>query len=171
MTGSARETRVSCPKNQNGLGGSARRERAKRNGPRERESDPMVFDDIRKTFDAVIGQLSPAKAQQLAKRYMEPGAAKDQVAKTAGELVQLSQRLREAVRKEVTSHMRSMGAATQGELDALRRRVRDLERATGMTASGRKKTAARKTTSGRKSTGRKTSRKKTASPRKSSSAS
>jgi polyhydroxyalkanoate synthesis regulator phasin len=131
----------------------------------------MVFDDIRKTFDAVIGQLSPAKAQQLAKRYMEPGAAKDQVAKTAGELVQLSQRLREAVRKEVTSQMRSMGAATQGELDALRRRVRDLERATGMTASGRKKTAARKTTSGRKSTGRKTSRKKTASPRKSSSAS
>jgi polyhydroxyalkanoate synthesis regulator phasin len=131
----------------------------------------MVLDDIRKTFEAVIGQLSPAKAQQLAKRYMEPGAAKDQVAKAAGELVQLSQRLGEAVRKEVTSQMRSMGAATQGELDALRKRVRDLERATGMTASGRKKTAARKTTSARKSTGRKTSRKKTASGRKSASAS
>ena len=45
-----------------------------------------------------------------------------------------------AVRKEVASQMRSMGAATQGELDSLRKRVRDLERATGMTASGRKKT-------------------------------
>jgi len=122
----------------------------------------MVLDDIRKTFDAVMGQLSPAKAQKLAKRYMDPDAAKEQVAKTAGELVQLSQRLRDAVRKEVTSQMRSMGVATQDELDSLRRRVRDLERATGMTASGRKKTPARKTGS----------RKKTAaSRRKSSSAS
>ncbi|MBA3739160.1 MAG: hypothetical protein H0W97_11425 [Actinobacteria bacterium] len=143
----------------------------------------MVLDDIRKTFDAVIGQLSPAKAQDLAKRYMEPGAAKDQVAKTAGELVQLSQRLREAVRKEVASQMRSMGAATQSELDSLRKRVRDLERASGMTASGRKKTAARKSPApkpaGRTSTPRQTgSRKKTSarktttgSRRKSSSAS
>ncbi len=29
----------------------------------------MVLDDIKKTFDAVIGQLSPAKAQEMAKRY------------------------------------------------------------------------------------------------------
>ena len=135
----------------------------------------MVLDDIRKTFEAVMGQLSPVKAQQIAKRYMEPGAAKDQVAKTAGELVQLSQRLRESVRKEVASQMRSMGAATQDELDSLRRRVRDLERATGMTASGRKKTAAR-TTSGRKTAGRETgsqkkttARKTTTSPRRKSS--
>lgn len=135
----------------------------------------MVLDDIRKTFDAVIGQLSPAKAQQLAKRYMDPDAAKDQVAKTAGELVQLSQRLRDAVRKEVTSQMRSMGAATQGELDALRKRVRDLERAAGMTASGRKKTAPRKKTAGRTSGSRKKTTARTtktaASRRKSSSAS
>jgi hypothetical protein len=144
----------------------------------------MVLDDIKKTFDAVIGQLSPAKAQQLAKRYLEAGAAKEQVAKTAGELIDLSQRLREAVRKEVASQMRSMGAATQGELDALRKRVRDLERAAGMTASGRKtarktagrKTTARKTTarspnSRQKTATRKTSSKSTSSRRKSSSAS
>ncbi len=140
----------------------------------------MVLDDIRKTFDAVIGQLSPAKAQDLAKRYMDPGAAKDQVAKTAGELVQLSQRLRETVRREVASQMRSMGAATQGELDSLRKRVRDLERAAGMTASGRKKTAARNTSVRKTTTGRKTGARKktaarktkaTASRRKSSSAS
>jgi polyhydroxyalkanoate synthesis regulator phasin len=115
----------------------------------------MVLDDIRRTFEALIGQLSPAKAQQLAKRYLEPGAAKDQVAKAAGDLVELSQRLRDAVRKEVTSQMRSMGAATQDELDALRKRVRDLERAAGMTASGRKTAAkTRKTTSRKKSSGR-----------------
>ena len=112
----------------------------------------MVIDDIRKTFEAVIGQLSPSKAQELAKRYLEPGAAKEQVAKTAGELVDLSQRLRDTVRKEVSQQLRSMGGATQDELDALRKRVRDLERAAGMTASGRssasRKTAARSSTPG-----------------------
>jgi hypothetical protein len=113
----------------------------------------MVLDDIKKTFDAMLEQLSPAKAQQLAKRYLEPGAAKDQVAKTAGELIDLSQRLREAVRKEVASQLRSMGAATQDELETLRKRVRDLERAAGMTASGRKTAGTGRKTAG---TGRKT---------------
>jgi hypothetical protein len=126
----------------------------------------MVLDDIKKTFDAVIGQLTPAKAQEMAKRYLEPGAAKEQVAKTAGELIDLSQRVRDAVRKEVTSQMRSMGAATQDELDSLRKRVRDLERAGGMTASGGRKatrtTGARKTTA-EKSSGQKTSSQKTSS--------
>jgi hypothetical protein len=141
----------------------------------------MVIEDIKKTFDAVIEQLSPAKAQELAKRYLEPGAAKDQVAKTAGDLIDLSQRVRDAVRKEVTSQMRSMGAATQDELDSLRKRVRDLERAAGMTASGgartarkpagARKPAARKTPSRKKTAARTTSSKTTASRRKSSSAS
>jgi polyhydroxyalkanoate synthesis regulator phasin len=130
----------------------------------------MVLDDIRRTFEAMIGQLSPAKAQQLAKRYLEPGAAKEQVAKTAGELVDLSQRLREAVRKEVASQMRSMGAATQDDLDALRKRVRDLERAAGMTASGRK-TTARTSTARKKTTARTSSSKATGSRRGSTSAS
>jgi len=83
------------------------------------------------------------------------------------------------VRKEVASQMRSMGAATQSELDALRKRVRDLERATGMTASGRTKTSARKTPARKASVQKTTSRTKTgarktktaASRRKSSSAS
>lgn len=133
----------------------------------------MVLDDIRKTFDAVIGQLSPAKAQQLAKRFLEPGAAKEQVSKTAGELVQLSQRLREAVRKEVASQMRSMGAATQDELAAIRKRVRDLERAVGKPASGRRsttrKTGTRKTGARAKTTA--TRRSTTARTRKPSAAS
>jgi len=140
----------------------------------------MVLDEIKKTFDAVIGQLTPAKAQEMAKRYLEPGAAKEQVAKTAGELIDLSQRLRDSVRKEVTSQMRSMGAATQDELDSLRKRVRDLERAAGMTASGGKKAArksgarnpgAPRAGARKNTTARKTSSKTAASRRKSSSAS
>ena len=105
----------------------------------------MVIDDIRKTFEAVIGQLSPAKAQRLAKRYLEPGAAKEQVSKTAGELVHLSQRVGEAVRREVSSQMRSMGVATRDDVDALRGRVRDLERAVGKTATSRRRATSAKT--------------------------
>src|SRR5262245_55030527 len=104
----------------------------------------MLIDDIRKALESMIG-LTPAKAQELAKRYLEPGAAKDQVQKTAGDLLRLQQRLRDAIRKEVTSQVKSMGAATQDDLDALRKRVRDLERSAGYTASGRKR-AARKPT-------------------------
>jgi polyhydroxyalkanoate synthesis regulator phasin len=119
----------------------------------------MVIDEIRKTLEALIGQLTPAKAQELAKRYLEPGAAKEQIAKTAGELVQLSQRLRDTVKKEVSQQLNTMGAATQEELDALRKRVRVLERAAGMTASGRssagRKTAARKPSARKKSGARK----------------
>ena len=113
----------------------------------------MVIDDMRKTFEAVLDQLSPAKAKEVAKRYLEPEAAKDQVAKTANELVKLSQRLRETVRSEVRSQMRSMGVATQEELDALRKRVRDLERASGKTSS---RTTTRRATA-RKPAARKTS--------------
>jgi polyhydroxyalkanoate synthesis regulator phasin len=111
----------------------------------------MVLDDVRKALESMIG-LTPARAQELAKRYLEPGAAKDQVSKTAGDLLRLQQRLRDAIRKEVTAQMKTMGAATQDDLDALRKRVRDLERRAGMTASGRKKAAARK-----KSTAKRTS--------------
>lgn len=116
----------------------------------------MVLDDIRKTFEAVMGQLSPAKAQELAKRFLEPGAAKQQVSKTAGELVQLSQRVRESVRKEVASQMRSMGVATQDEVEALRKRVRDLERAAGKRATSTRRTTAVKT--GARATGTASSR-------------
>jgi polyhydroxyalkanoate synthesis regulator phasin len=123
----------------------------------------MVLDDIKKIFDALVGQLSPEKAQELAKRYLGRGADKDQIAKTAGELIDLSQRLRESVRKEVASRMRSMGVATQDDLDALKKRVRDLERAAGTTASGRK-AAARKPTTRKKTAARNTSSSSSARP-------
>jgi hypothetical protein len=47
--------------------------------------------------------------------------------------------------------MRQMGVATRDELDGLRKRVRDLERAAGMTASGRRRASAKKTTAKRRS--------------------
>ena len=113
-------------------------------------------DDMRKALEATIGNLTPARAQELAKGFLEPGAAKEQVAKTAADMMEWSQRnrqrLRSGIQDEIKVQMRQMGVATQDELDALRKRVRELERAAGMTASGRKRTAAKKTPAKRAST-------------------
>ncbi|MEO8423770.1 MAG: phasin family protein [Actinomycetota bacterium] len=109
------------------------------------------LEEVRKTIEAVIGNLTPAKAQDLAKGLSDPGAAKEQVSKMAADMLEWSQRsrdrLKEVISREITSQMKSMGVATQADLDAVKKRVRDLERRAGMTASGKsaaKKTAAKK---------------------------
>ncbi|MGZ4149268.1 MAG: phasin family protein [Actinomycetota bacterium] len=105
-----------------------------------------ALSDVRKMMQAALGTLSPAKAQELAKS-LEPGAAKEQVAKATADILEWSQHNRERIvdmiRKEVQHQLHQMGLATQDEMDALRKRVRELERAAGRTAT-RKKTAARK---------------------------
>jgi polyhydroxyalkanoate synthesis regulator phasin len=117
-------------------------------------------DDMRKAFEATIGNLSPTRAQELAKGFLEPGAAKEQVAKTAADMMEWSQRNRQRLRSEIKDQMRQMGLATQDELDALRKRVRELERAAGMTASGGGRAPAKKT-SAKRSSSKKTAVKKT----------
>jgi polyhydroxyalkanoate synthesis regulator phasin len=106
-------------------------------------------DDMRKALEATIGNLTPARAQELAKGFLEPGAAKEQIAKTAADMLEWSQRnrqrLRSAIQDEIRDQIRQMGVATQAELDTLKKRVRELERAAGMTASGRRRAATKKT--------------------------
>lgn len=127
-----------------------------------------MLSDVRKAVEAALENLTPARAQELAKGFLEPGAAKEQVAKTAGELLDWSARSREKLREfvahEVSKQMKAVGVATQTELDALKKRVRDLERATG--GSPGKKTAATKSgakkTTVRKPAARKTAAKSTA---------
>ena len=117
-------------------------------------------DDMRKAFEATIGNLSPTRAQELAKGFLEPGAAKEQVAKTAADMMEWSQRNRQRLRSEIKDQMRQMGLATQDELDALRKRVRELERAAGMTASGGRRAPAKKS-SAKRTSPKKTAAKKT----------
>jgi polyhydroxyalkanoate synthesis regulator phasin len=123
-----------------------------------------TLDDVRKTIEAVIGNLSAAKAQDLAKGLSDPGAAKEQVSKVAADLLEWSQRsrnrLKEVISREVASQMKSMGVATQADLDGVKKRVRDLERRAGMTASGR--SSAAKKTAAKKTSARKTATKKSA---------
>jgi polyhydroxyalkanoate synthesis regulator phasin len=118
-----------------------------------------TLEDVRKTVEGVIGNLTPAKAQEVAKGFSDPGTAKEQVAKVAAELIEWSQRnrdrMKEFVGREIASQMRSVGVAQQSDLDALKKRVRDLERRAGMTASGRK--IASKKSPARKAAAKKTS--------------
>jgi polyhydroxyalkanoate synthesis regulator phasin len=129
--------------------------------PRRRRFKAMTrVDDMRKALEATIGNLTPARAQELAKGFLEPGAAKEQIAKTAADMLEWSQRnrqrLRSAIQDEIKTQIRQMGVATRGDLDALRKRVRELERAAGMTASGRRRAGSKKTTAKRASSKRST---------------
>ena len=103
--------------------------------------------DVRKSLEASLGNLNAARAQELAKGMLDTDAAKEQVAKVAADLVEWSQRNRTrmttVIRTEVRDQLRQMGVVTEDELNALRKRVRDLERASR--ASGAKRTAAKTT--------------------------
>lgn len=111
-----------------------------------------TLDDVRKSIEATIGNLTPAKAQELAKGLSDPGTAKEQVARLAADMLEWSQRnrdrLRDFIGREIANQLTSMGVASRSDVDALKKRVRELERRAGMTASGRKsgakKPAARK---------------------------
>lgn len=128
----------------------------------------MLLDDVRRTLEGLAGTLTPARAQQLAKDMMEPGAAKEQVAKATADLMEWSQsnrdRIKDFVSREVQHQTKTVGLASQTELDALKKRVRELERAAGMTASGRKKSTAKKSTTRKKAAARKPTASKTAAP-------
>jgi polyhydroxyalkanoate synthesis regulator phasin len=116
--------------------------------------------DLRKQLEGSFGNLTPAKAQELAKGMVDRDAAREQVAKLAADLIEWSQRnrarLTSIVRDEVRDQLKQMGVASQEDVDALRKRVRDLERA-ARARSAKATTAKRRSASATKAT--------TASPR------
>lgn len=120
----------------------------------------MRVDDVRKFMEAAAEKLTPGRAQELAKSMLE-GQGKDQVAKLATELLDWSQRnrdrVKELVQREVRSQLKAFGVVTLDELDTVKKRVRDLERATR--PAGR--AGAAKSTAPRKPSARKPASKKT----------
>jgi len=99
----------------------------------------------RRNMEATMQKLSPARAQEMARSLMQ-GQTSEQVQKVARELIDWSnknrQRLSEAVQREVKSQLKSLGVAGRDEVDALKRRVRELERQVGGPATTAKKPAA-----------------------------
>lgn len=91
----------------------------------------MVMSEVRRYMDAAMDRLSPAKAQQMARSVMK-GQGRDQVQKAAKDLMKWSGKSRDRlvalVRREVKAQLKTMGAATRDEVDALKKRIRELER-------------------------------------------
>jgi polyhydroxyalkanoate synthesis regulator phasin len=112
----------------------------------------MGVDEVRKYMEAAMGKLSPSKAQDLAKSMVK-GQGREQVTKTAKDLLEWSnknrERLTDLIRSEVRSQMKTFGVATREDLDALRKRVRELERAGAGKSATKRSTAKRSTGSGR----------------------
>jgi polyhydroxyalkanoate synthesis regulator phasin len=136
------------------------------------EERPMAkMQDVRKTIEASLGNLSTTRAQEIAKSMLDKDAAKDQVSKTAADLMEWSQRNRtrlvDLIRGEVRDQLRQMGVATEDEVNALRKRVRELERASRATgARSGKKTTGAKAPAKAKTASRKPAAAKTTTPTK-----
>jgi polyhydroxyalkanoate synthesis regulator phasin len=106
----------------------------------------MARGDGRKNVEAAMQKLTPARAQEMARSLMQ--GQSEQVQKVARDLIDWSnknrQRLADAVQREVRSQLKSLGVASRDEVDALKRRVRELERQVGGRAiTAKKPTAAR----------------------------
>ena len=105
--------------------------------------------DVRRFMEGTVGKMTPAKAQELARSVMK-GANKEQVSKAASDILDWSsknrQRISDLVRTEVRSQMASMGFASKDEVDALKKRVRELERGRPKRATAKRRTSAKKTT-------------------------
>jgi len=106
----------------------------------------MGVDEVRKYMEAAMGKLSAARAQELA-RSMTKGEGREQVTKTAKDLREWStknrERLTDLIRSEVRSQMKTFGVASRDDVDALRKRVRDLERARAGVRTTKRSTAKR----------------------------
>lgn len=108
------------------------------------------LEQVRQYMEAAIGKLSPAKAQELAKSLSKSKSqGRDQVSKAAKDLLAWSnknkERLTSMVQTEVKSQLKTIGVASRDEVDALRKRVRELERDQGKKSTRKRSTAKRST--------------------------
>ena len=120
-----------------------------------------MLDTVRKYVEAGREALTPKKADELARALVQQGQARaDQAGKIARDLVdwsrKSSQRLLETIRHEVQKQMSRAGVATKEEVEALKRRIRELESAakgktsaaTPRRATTQRSAASRTTTTG-----------------------
>ena len=117
-----------------------------------------MMEDVRRYVEAGLGALTPAKARDAARSLLS-GRPGEQVNRTAQDLLEWSRRSRERitelVQSEVRKQLRAFGVATKDDLDALRKRVRELEKAIPSSAPARKPSARKPAT--RKASTRKAS--------------
>jgi BMFP domain-containing protein YqiC len=135
-----------------------------------------VTSDVRRYFEGAVGNLSPSGARDMAKSLVDQaqgfaGQSPTEVAnQVAGQVREIAQQLMEwsqqnrsrvmdLIQREVKKQLATLGIATKDDIDALRKRVRDLEKSGGSPA--KKATTKRSTT--KKTAAKRTSAKTTAS--------
>ena len=112
--------------------------------------------DARKYIEAALGNLTPSGARDMARSMVEqaqglagqgPSAMAGQIREMGQQVMDWSQQSRsqvlEVVQREVRRQLKAFGLATTDDIDALRKRVRELEKQVGATTSTRKAPAKR----------------------------
>jgi polyhydroxyalkanoate synthesis regulator phasin len=118
-----------------------------------------MLDTVRKYVEAGRDALTPKKAEELARALIKQGQSRtDKVQDLARDLVDWSkrnsERFRDTVRHEVQKQMSRAGVASKTEVEALKRRIRQLESGAKSAAGAAKKATTRKRTAS-KSTAKK----------------
>jgi polyhydroxyalkanoate synthesis regulator phasin len=99
-------------------------------------------EDARRYLEGVLGNLTPSGARDLARSMVEqaqefagqgPAAMANQVREMGQQMMDWSQQgrsqLMEVVQREIRKQLKALGLATTDDVDALRKRVRELEKA------------------------------------------
>ena len=122
-------------------------------------------EDVRRYVEAPFEQMNPSRAPEMA-RSMLKGQPSEQVNRVTRELMGWSQRTRdritELVQSEVKRQLKAIGIATRDDLDALRSRVRRLERTAGAKGSASGSSSSKPTSSKRTSAERSAAKKPSA---------
>ncbi|HEX2029801.1 MAG TPA: hypothetical protein VHL78_00160 [Actinomycetota bacterium] len=105
-----------------------------------------MLDAVRKYVEAGREALTPRKAESLARTLVRQGQARrEQAGKLAHDLMEWSRRnsdrLTSTIRREVKKQIERSGVATKEEVEALKRRIRELERAGAAAGAGTASTA------------------------------
>lgn len=122
-----------------------------------------MLDYVRRYVEAGREALTPKKAEELARALIQQGqAGADQAGRIARDLIdwsrKSSERLRETIRHEVQKQMSKAGVASKDEVDALKRRIRELESAAKSSPRPARKATTQRSAAGTKSGGRTSSR-------------
>jgi polyhydroxyalkanoate synthesis regulator phasin len=124
-------------------------------------------EEIRGYVEAGLDMLSPSGARDLA-RSLLGGEGRERIQKAAQDLLEWSartgERVAEMIQREVRRQLTAAGVASKDDLDALRKRVRDLEKA----SSSRTGSPARSTTKRSGATKRSSTAKRSSSRSRSS---
>lgn len=117
-------------------------------------------EEIRSYVETGLDMLSPSGARDLA-RSLLGGEGRERIQKAAQDLLEWSartgERVAEMIQREVRRQLTAAGVASKDDLDALRKRVRDLEKASSASAGSRPRSSPKRSSATKRSSGAKRS--------------